>query len=646
MSRKVIILVILTTIALASFGVVILIGTGGSQYEKKMELGHECFDEKNYEESITAYEEAIEIDEDSVKARVGMADAYIKLEDYEAAEEIIMEAIDMDEEDDDSWELAIEIYERMNKPKIEIKELVEEAYKSTERKKFNRWIKEKTPENPLVNMDSGDYSEELNIELTNLNNGDKAYYSTDGSDPMENGAEYEGSIHIREGETILRLAITNSYSLTSQSEFTYAITPKELILGNTSGNIKNAGYVASWNDWIIYSVEGGIYRYNAYNGEEKKLLDTDNTPMYLNVIGDKLYFSLSSIDYSETNIYEMDLNSSDTISVIAEDAFTFSYLVIANDTGYYLNENNNIMKFDLITRQAEVIVYDQCHTVNVIDDWIYYLNLSDSVTYTYDNMLDGTSYQEFGTIYRVKTNGQDKEKITNDGTNDFLVYNEWIYYANCNDGDSVSSEGESFYLGRLYRLNIDTRDKIKMSDDLVFRRVNKYGDYIYYGDTTGMTRLNINTRKRERLFDTIYGMEINLIKDMMVFTDIYPPSQANNYIAQWGNSTYRNLFYIELDNIPKLTIESNISSTDEIDYIIPYSSNRYLIEEDLENLTLEELALARNEIYARKGYIFSTEKYRLYFESKSWYSPNSNFSEGDLNEYEKYNAQFIKQFEN
>ncbi|MBQ8606308.1 MAG: YARHG domain-containing protein [Clostridia bacterium] len=46
---------------------------------------------------------------------------------------------------------------------------------------------------------------------------------------------------------------------------------------------------------------------------------------------------------------------------------------------------------------------------------------------------------------------------------------------------------------------------------------------------------------------------------------------------------------------------------------------------------------AVNEIYARHGYTFSTQKILDYYKSKSWYTPRADFSESELNEIEKAN---------
>ncbi|HAX61080.1 MAG TPA: hypothetical protein DCX95_00755 [Elusimicrobia bacterium] len=55
--------------------------------------------------------------------------------------------------------------------------------------------------------------------------------------------------------------------------------------------------------------------------------------------------------------------------------------------------------------------------------------------------------------------------------------------------------------------------------------------------------------------------------------------------------------------------------------------------------------IVRNEIYARHGYIFKSPELKQQFESKNWYKPNPNFSEKELNQIEKRNVQYLKEFE-
>ncbi|MBU3188178.1 YARHG domain-containing protein [Clostridium bowmanii] len=91
---------------------------------------------------------------------------------------------------------------------------------------------------------------------------------------------------------------------------------------------------------------------------------------------------------------------------------------------------------------------------------------------------------------------------------------------------------------------------------------------------------------------------------------------------------------------------SNINSPTY--FIFPKSESEKLLDSDLSLLKKENLTLARNEIYARHGFIFKTEAYRTYFNKKSWYSENPNFkgSDEELTDVETYNIKIISKYEN
>ncbi|KMT22249.1 YARHG domain-containing protein [Clostridium cylindrosporum] len=82
-------------------------------------------------------------------------------------------------------------------------------------------------------------------------------------------------------------------------------------------------------------------------------------------------------------------------------------------------------------------------------------------------------------------------------------------------------------------------------------------------------------------------------------------------------------------------------------YLIPESSSKYLTEGEFSGFDKDKLALIRNEIFARHGYVFKSEMYREYFASKTWYKENPNFAgdESGLNTYEKANIKLIKSLE-
>jgi hypothetical protein len=83
-------------------------------------------------------------------------------------------------------------------------------------------------------------------------------------------------------------------------------------------------------------------------------------------------------------------------------------------------------------------------------------------------------------------------------------------------------------------------------------------------------------------------------------------------------------------------------------YIFPKSANEKLLDSDVKILSKENLALARNEIYGRHGYVFKSEPFKRYFDNKSWYKANSDFKglPEEFNAVESYNIKLISKFEN
>lgn len=94
-----------------------------------------------------------------------------------------------------------------------------------------------------------------------------------------------------------------------------------------------------------------------------------------------------------------------------------------------------------------------------------------------------------------------------------------------------------------------------------------------------------------------------------------------------------------------VTANGQQSTSQASEYIIPESNIRKITAADIKGLDSWGLKLARNEIMARYGYVFKTPEIQIYFESKSWYTLDSSYNGGNLNEFEKYNVEFIKSYE-
>lgn len=95
-------------------------------------------------------------------------------------------------------------------------------------------------------------------------------------------------------------------------------------------------------------------------------------------------------------------------------------------------------------------------------------------------------------------------------------------------------------------------------------------------------------------------------------------------------------------------VENKNTAYSDTDYICAFSNSQYLREEDIAGMDKDTLALARNEIYARHGYIFQDPMISTYFNAQSWYQPKYSGEEFDssvFNDYEMYNIGFISNYE-
>ena len=98
----------------------------------------------------------------------------------------------------------------------------------------------------------------------------------------------------------------------------------------------------------------------------------------------------------------------------------------------------------------------------------------------------------------------------------------------------------------------------------------------------------------------------------------------------------------ELEELPEETVDLS-------EYVLPNSDTVKYTREQLDELSVEELRLARNELFARYGTYFGVSDLDEHFRSKSWYTPKMSISEFyetcEMNEVELANLRLIRQIE-
>ena len=103
--------------------------------------------------------------------------------------------------------------------------------------------------------------------------------------------------------------------------------------------------------------------------------------------------------------------------------------------------------------------------------------------------------------------------------------------------------------------------------------------------------------------------------------------------------------YAQQDTADTTAVEpASTADISSADYIFP-SDRQYITESDMAGWDQKTALLARNEIFARHGYVFQTQEIQNYFAAKSWYTPNSSYDGSDLSDVEKANVYTISAYE-
>lgn len=182
---------------------------------------------------------------------------------------------------------------------------------------------------------------------------------------------------------------------------------------------------------------------------------------------------------------------------------------------------------------------------------------------------------------------------------------------------------------------------------------DKKGVFVYYANSqsnvgTGVFAINNEEIQfKGAIFANNYTRPDDFDKD-----GIYEVLANNMSLGSSSGNSTSSWYKIYEDGrtpiVVKTTVQqsnNNINKSNE--FIIEDSDRRYLTDGDLMWMSKDELALARNEIFARHGYVFNMDEFKTYFASKSWYVPNSSYdgSDSSLNEYEIANYRLIQEWE-
>lgn len=411
---------------------------------------------------------------------------------------------------------------------------------------------------------------------------------------------------------ILCLAYVVSYRLLvkgkSNDTKTVSIENNKIdtIPGNLSGNLLNEGIISEKNNWIYYNNSDGLYKMKS-DGSTVTSISSDNAN-YINIIGDYIY-----------------------------------YINLSNGNSIYKIKTDGTSKHKILASSSK--------SINIVGNWIYYCKSTEN----------GLNFR----LYKINLDGANDTKISNDSVvgGDFIIVNDLMYYKINSDNG-----GEDLYSSKL-----DGSDKRKLCDNV--KKFNVVGNYIYYYTPTnnaGLYKMKTDGSNKTKISDDVvdkFNVENNNIyytvdqhvSEILYSIDLSGVNKiklAESPVFTSINISKNFLFYIDksvddyaIKNININNSLKNNNDTNKIDekennkdFILPNSDTLKLKQSDLDNLTKQQLILARNELFARHGYTFTTPEIKSYFESKTWYHPDTSYN-GELNDTEKANLQLIQKVE-
>lgn len=248
----------------------------------------------------------------------------------------------------------------------------------------------------------------------------------------------------------------------------------------------------------------GVWIQNAQNSSEQSTSSQNNSS---NIASEaKNTSDVTGTSNKLTNSEGQDTKSSNNIDDETEVSNRKS---IVKD-GNYLYESGDISKVSLNGTNKTCIGQSYGDIIGVADGWIYY--------------VDGhIGYPSSRGIYKIKDN--EKIKLTSDDyIVDAVIYKGSIYY-------SLGPEvGENNVVkGGLYKVDIDGKNKVQLSDQLV-ENINIYKDCIYYSgisdvttdntsstDNPGIFKMNTDGTNRTKIYDH-YASFLKLSDDNIYFS--------------------------------------------------------------------------------------------------------------------------------
>ena len=229
-------------------------------YEYQVEKAQEAYMDGHLADAITYYKNAIALKADEVDLRVRLASIYMNLTEYDQAQVLYLETIQIDPSNLESYKNLISIYE-----KKEDMDSILALANTVSDPKILEVFSDYLVNDPIFSEESGVYENYLEIEL--FSNGEnRIYYTTDNSDPVLYGELYtEPILYTSPGKYVIRAVCMNEkniYSNTVVKEYkVYIPAPKTPVITPDGGEFSEL-------TTVTITVPDGCSAYYTWDGSD------------------------------------------------------------------------------------------------------------------------------------------------------------------------------------------------------------------------------------------------------------------------------------------------------------------------------------------------------------------------------------------
>lgn len=238
-----------------------------NSYDYQYQTAEEYYHMQEYTNALKYYENALALRPDDFAAKERMLDIYLLTGDKAMAISFLEEKIEKNENDMEAWQTLIDIYVA-DEEYEKIQELAEQVRNMEVLELFDDYLVGE----PRFSQISGTYTNALNIRISSVGNCE-IYYTTDGTNPIEDGILYDEAIPVEEGNITIQAVAKNDkgiYSKVAKVEYTIRYEPPEMPVITPGGGTYDTAQM------ISIHVPKDCVAYYTWDGSEP----TENSTRY------------------------------------------------------------------------------------------------------------------------------------------------------------------------------------------------------------------------------------------------------------------------------------------------------------------------------------------------------------------------------